>query len=374
MDVVTQCVLGAAAGQAFVGRRLPRTAWLAGLLGGYVPDADIFIKPAGDPMGGLLWHRFFTHGVGFIPAGALIASLPFLLTRTGRSAWGWAYLAALAGIMTHAPLDACTSFGTCLWWPFTDKRVSWDLVGIIDPLVTLPLLMAVVWSVVLSWRGRHDLERPVPFAQKPTRWRSVALAGFVWAWVYIFVIGGVANARARSAVESLAAARGHADVEGLRAMPQPASLLLWRSVYIHDGQVYSDAVHVLPFRSARVIPGVPQPLLTLERALERAGPITPVQRGAVEGFYWFTDGYVSSDPANPGVLGDMRYGIDPQRFSSMWGLRLPQPGEPDGGLLFGSLGSRGDRTTLLLDQLLLRDARWTPLSEAVRSLEIERLR
>ncbi|HZW06758.1 MAG TPA: metal-dependent hydrolase, partial [Phycisphaerales bacterium] len=333
MDVVTQCVLGASAAQTFLGRRLPRSAWLAGLLGGYVPDADIFIRPAGDPMGGLLWHRHFTHGVGFMPVGAAIAVLPFLLFPAGRRALGWLYLAALAGIATHAPLDACTSFGTCLWWPFSSARVSWDLIGIIDPLVTLPLLVTVAWSAVISWRRRHDLERPAPLAERPTRWRTVAGAGFVWAWFYIFAVGGVMHARAAGAAEELARARGHDGAHGLRAMPQPASLLLWRTVYIHDGKVWSDAAHTLPLRPVRVIAGEPQPLLTESAAMARAAALSDRTRGAVAGYYWFTDGYVSPSPDDPSFLGDMRYGIDPQRFSAMWGLRLPAPTEPDDLLL-----------------------------------------
>lgn len=368
MDVITQCVLGASAGQAFVGRRLPRSAWLAGAIGGYLPDADIFIRPAGDPLGGLLWHRHFTHGVGFIPVGALIASLPFVLFASGRRSYGWVYLAALLGIATHGPLDSCTSYGTCLWWPFSTERVSWDLVGIIDPLVTLPLLVTVVWSVVLTWRRRHDLERPAPLAHRPTRWRTVGLCGFAWAWVYILIIGGLMNAWATSSVRELARVRGHVSMEGLRAMPQPASLLLWRSVYIYDGRVWSDAVHTLPLSGARVITGNPSPLVSVGALLSGAGSLSDVQRRAVEGFFWFTDGYVSADPERPSFLGDMRYGIDPQRFSCMWGLRVPVAGEPDAEPLFGRPTSRGDRLGLLWDQLILRDPRWERLDEATARL------
>lgn len=364
MDVITQCVLGASAGQAFLGRRLPRSAWLAGALGGYVPDADIFIRPAGDPLGGWLWHRHFTHGVGFIPVGAFIATLPFLLFPAGRRAFGWIYLAALAGIATHAPLDACTSFGTCLWWPFSEARVSWDLVGIIDPLVTLPLIVTVAWSAMLSWRRRHDLERPAPLAERPTRWRKVALLGFVWAWAYIVIGGGLMNARAASAVRELARLRGHDNIERLRVMPQPLTLLLWRSVYVHEGRVWSDAEHTLPFRAVRVIPGDSHALVSIDEALARAGAISEVQRRAVRGFFWFADDYISADPENPLFLGDMRYGVDPQRFSCMWGVRVPRVGEPDSTPLMSRPGSRVDRTDLLWDQLTLRDPRWVSVKDA----------
>jgi hypothetical protein len=135
-------------------------------------------------------------------------------------------------------------------------------------------------------------------------------------------------------------------------------------VYIHDGMIWSDAVHTLPLRAVQVIPGGPQPLLTLEGAVARAGAISEAQRRAVAGFYWFTDGYVSVDPQQPAFLGDMRYGVDPQRFSCMWGLTLPTPGGDDTLLLFGRPTSRANRASVLWDQLILRDPRWVGVDEA----------
>ena len=37
------------------------------------------------------------------------------------------------GILTHGFLDACTSYGTSLFWPFSSTRVSWNVISIVDP-------------------------------------------------------------------------------------------------------------------------------------------------------------------------------------------------------------------------------------------------
>lgn len=365
MDVITQCVLGASAGQAMLGRKLPRSAWLAGLLGGFLPDADVFIKPAGDPLGGLLWHRHFTHGVGFIPVGALIAVIPFLFFASGRRAFGPLYLAALAGIATHGVLDACTSYGTVLWWPISERRVSLDLIGIIDPLVTLPLLVTVVWSVWLSWCARHDLRHPAPLRASPTRWRTVALVGFLWAWGYIFLIGGLMHWRASNAQAALAAQRGHAErVERPRVMPQPLTLALWRSVYIVDGEVWSDSIRTVPWRESQAIKGRPLPLLTAAQAAAIEPAMSPQMRRAIEGFFWFTDGYVSADPSDPCFLGDMRYGVDPSAFSTMWGVRVVDSFVPGSPSVFTSGGGRADRSAVLWRQLIGSDPRLAPVEHA----------
>jgi membrane-bound metal-dependent hydrolase YbcI (DUF457 family) len=61
-----------------------------------------------------------------------------------------AYLgAATAGYATHGLLDASTTYGTLFFWPFTDMRVAWNAISIVDPLFTLVLLLGVALAV---WR------------------------------------------------------------------------------------------------------------------------------------------------------------------------------------------------------------------------------
>ena len=47
------------------------------------------------------------------------------------------------GYATHGLLDSCTSYGTQLFWPFSDVRVAWDTMSIVDPLFTVPY-----WSLL----------------------------------------------------------------------------------------------------------------------------------------------------------------------------------------------------------------------------------
>lgn len=346
MDVITQAIFGAAAGQAALGRRLPRSAWLAGALGGYLPDADIFIAFPNDSLSTWLIHRHFTHGVGFLPVGALIAILPLLLFPAGRrNAWPL-FLAALAGICTHGVLDACTSFGTTLYWPFSEKRVSWDLVAIIDPLVSLPLLALVIWSIVRGWRG------PRPGT------RRLAAVGLAWCVAYIGVLGWVQRSRALDVQRQLAAERGH-GVERSRVLMAPGQNILFRSVYEHDGMVWADTIRVPWFGPATAWRGGSTPRLTPGRPPLDALP-EQVTRDVAR-FDAFTQGWTVRHPDDPALLTDARYGVTPDSFVALWSLRVPEPGSAGRVELVRNMGLAQRRAAELLDAIRGRDPRLMPV-------------
>lgn len=353
MDVVTQVVFGAAAGQAAAGHRLPRSAWLIGAVAGYVPDADVFLQPASDPLGGWLWHRWFTHGVGFVPLGALIAAGPFVLAPSLRRHVWWVLLAALAGIATHAPLDTATSFGTALLWPFSDARLGWDRVGIIDPLVTFPMMALIAVSVWRTWRGRAFLaggEVTEGSVRRSRRWHvGPAAAALAWAVVYIGGAGTWQRSRALDAQAALAASRGHTITPGrARAMPQPLALLVWRTVYEHQGRVYTDIVRVPFVGPVRVIPGQGFDLTSAEELISQSG-LTGVHAEAVRGFAEFADGYLAPSPEDSRIIGDMRYATDLREFRPLWGLRMPMA--PGGAVAMYRPGF-GDRNIDAMWQML----------------------
>lgn len=300
---MTQGVIGAAAGQVAGGRSLGRQAALVGGLAGLLPDADVLIRSATDPLLALEQHRGFTHALAVIPLGAAIAAAPFLLRRSERAKAGAIYAAALAGWATHGPLDALTSYGTQLLWPFSDARIAWNLVSIIDPLITLPLLLGVVLAAVLR--------RPRPAA--------LALAWTV-AWIGV---GGYQHARAASAQQALALSRGH-EVVRARVDPTLANVVVWRSLYrTPDGGLHADALRVpLLGGAVTVRQGESGRALLPEElaALPAAAPAAVARAARV--WFWFSDGWVGRVPGEGIVLADHRYAADPAGLSPLWALTL----------------------------------------------------
>ena len=53
-------------------------------------------------------------------------------------------LGHILALLTHPLLDAHTAYGTQLLWPLEPPPVMWATLFIIDPLFTLPLLVAVI--------------------------------------------------------------------------------------------------------------------------------------------------------------------------------------------------------------------------------------
>lgn len=158
MDLVTQAALGAAVGEATLGRKVGNKAVLWGTVAGLIPDGDVLVGKLYDPVTANLIHRGFSHSILFAVLGGLL--LGWLVNRLpghGRVDWrGWALLFFL-GLLTHPLLDCFTTWGTQLFWPLKE-RISLQSIFVIDPLYTLPLLITIIWLLFLrrdSRKRRH---------------------------------------------------------------------------------------------------------------------------------------------------------------------------------------------------------------------------
>ncbi|WP_052364975.1 metal-dependent hydrolase [Halotalea alkalilenta] len=167
MDSITQAVLGGSIGATVLGRRLGRRAVLLGMAIATLPDLDVMLD-AGDPIANYSEHRGITHSLLTLPPfAALCAVLAWWIgcrRSRGRDTppiplarWGWFFVLAL---VTHPLIDAFTTYGTQLLWPLAPPPTSWSSIAIIDPLYTLPLLVAVI---LVLCRGSRSL-RAAPIA------------------------------------------------------------------------------------------------------------------------------------------------------------------------------------------------------------------
>jgi inner membrane protein len=305
MDPLTQGLLGAAAAHAVFGRRLGTRALLIGGVAGVLPDADVFIRSAADPLLAVEVHRQFTHSLIFIPVGGALAALPWLVRRRNRAEWRTTFGAATAGYATHGLLDACTSFGTQLLWPFSDLRVAFHAVSVIDPLFTLVLLIGVIAAAM-----RHS-RAPV----------AVALV-LCLTWL---AGGAVQRSRAMNVQERLAASRGHAVSRG-EVFPTMGNNLVWRSLYLSGETIHADRIRVPWFGNGAVAPGPSTPLTDeddLAPAARRSARIVHDFRR----LRWFSNGWVARDPADPSMVGDARYSMRRDAYEPVWGVRF-HPGRP----------------------------------------------
>ena len=130
MDPFTHGLTGIIAGQAAARHRTIRQASLAGLIGGMLPDADVFLHIPNDPLFNLLIHRHFTHSLIFIPLGGFIAALAAWLLMKRRPGFTWVYLfatldtaPAVSWMLAQATGLTCTGPSPALVWPGTPLRL-----------------------------------------------------------------------------------------------------------------------------------------------------------------------------------------------------------------------------------------------------------
>ena len=145
MDSLTQIILGAAVGEAVLGKKIGNKAMLYGAIAGTIPDLDIFSSHFTDTVSALEIHRGFTHSiffsVFFAPVfGWLISKYE---THKNFKDWFWLFFWAF---FTHSLLDAHTTWGTQLFWPF-DIRLAFKTIFVIDPLYTLPFLVFLILTM-----------------------------------------------------------------------------------------------------------------------------------------------------------------------------------------------------------------------------------
>ena len=153
MDSLTQIILGAAVGEAVLGRKIGNKAMLYGAIAGTIPDLDVISSFFTDTVTALEIHRGFTHSIFFSVLFAPIFA--FIITRYDRykniKDWSWLFFWVF---ITHPILDAQTTWGTQLFWPL-DIRLAFKNVFVIDPLYTLPFLV----FLILAMRQKKEAKK-----------------------------------------------------------------------------------------------------------------------------------------------------------------------------------------------------------------------
>ena len=310
MDPISQAALGAVAPQATAGKSVRESLGLLrigliGALAGMAPDLDVLIKSSTDPLLQLEYHRQFTHSLIFIPFGAALCALVFWFFLRQHMSYKQIWLISLLGYGTHGLLDACTTYGTLLLWPFSDARIAWNTISVVDPLFTLPLLFLVVVAALR---------------------KSAFAARFGAAWVVFYLcLGGIQEERAAAAAKTLAEQREHVGPL-VSAKPSFGNLLLWKTIYEYEGEFWVDAVRA--GSNLTVIEGEKVARLNLEQQfpwLDKASQ----QAKDVERFRWFSSDYLAVDKQDPLLIVDMRYSHLPNEVKGLWGIRLDPKAAPD---------------------------------------------
>lgn len=152
MDSLTHIALGAVIGEVVAGKSLGRKAMLIGAAAQSLPDIDFVFGFFNTPVEDLLAHRGITHSFLFGILATL--GLAYLMKRLIRSEDGFTVTHWMiflgTEILMHLTLDSLNSYGTGLFEPFTNHRISFNVIFVADPLFTIWSLVATLMLVIMK--------------------------------------------------------------------------------------------------------------------------------------------------------------------------------------------------------------------------------
>lgn len=301
MDSVTQIALGAAVGEAVMGRKVGNRAILWGAIAGTLPDLDVFI-PLEDVVKEFTYHRAASHSLFVL---ALVTPLMVWLinrihSRHREHTRRWALMIYLV-FATHVLLDSFTAYGTQIFWPFFKTPMTWSTIFIIDPLYTIPLLVGMIAALVMT--------RETP------RGHRINHAGLVVSTLYLswtLIAKFIVQNNIQDALD-----KQNISYKGVFTVPTPFNSLLWRAVVRDHSGYYEGYYSVLDehndikfsyYRSD-------------EQLLAGLEEHWPVQR-----LKWFSKGfYAVNREQNDIVISDLRMGMQPNYVFSFKVAEISNP-------------------------------------------------
>lgn len=166
MDTLTHTLLGAAIGEAILGKKIGRKAMFYGALISNLPDIDVlgilFLSDSQQ----LLFHRGITHSFFFVVLISILLGWLFK-RRFGENQinwmnWTWLFIITL---LSHLLLDSLTCYGIGLFEPFYSEKISFNTIFVADPFYTLPLFIGVLFPFIEK-----------KSADKIQKWNTIGLA------------------------------------------------------------------------------------------------------------------------------------------------------------------------------------------------------
>ena len=223
MDSITQATLGAAIGQALLGKKIGGKAAVLGAIVATIPDLDVVLLPLYDSLQRISIHRGFSHSILFSVLGALL--LTYILTRikwTKHLSVKRLFIFNWLALFTHILLDAFTAYGTQMFLPFSDYRVSFDSIKIVDPVYTIPLIVGLGITVY------HQLNNK--------KWSRAKHIGLVVSSVYLLFTLVNKQFVANSIQSELVA--NHITYDEMKTIPVGVGNINWYGVAKNKDTLY----------------------------------------------------------------------------------------------------------------------------------------
>ncbi len=346
MDSLTQMVLGAAVGEATLGKKVGNRAMMWGAVAGTLPDLDVIANFFMTPINALAFHRGITHAAIVSLIGALILGwLVHRLYKYEKHKWvaasSWfitglllsgsiffsggisieksifsILLLALLGyfiykryqrpeyntdidattgdwqrlfwwsLITHPILDCFTTYGTQILLPFTDKRVAFDNIAVADPLYTLPLIFGLLLAIR---RPANDKLRSA------FNWWGIGISS-------VYMMFTLANKQYVNHIFTDSLQKQGIEYERFMTTPTILNNILWSGVAESDSVYYFGQYSLFDSKKEFILQKIAKNHDLVKQPLESDNTLKKLK--------WFSNGYFSVKIPEPGKLYwfDLRFG------------------------------------------------------------------
>jgi inner membrane protein len=363
MDSLTQIALGAAMGEAVLGKKVGNRAMLWGAIGGTLPDFDVLANFFMDDMSALAFHRGITHsflfaftspflfgwltykfyqsgiyknkyykwfafilwsllligiglGINFmvytiggqinasvivgavIVCGLIIYTLqknylqrPLEEVQANYKDWVLVFFWA---IFTHPILDSFTTFGTQLFYPFSDYRVAFNNISVVDPIYTIPLIICLVMAGRLVQNSHNRML---------WNWTGIALSSAYMVFTFWH------KSQVNEIFEKTLAEK---QIQYSRYMTAPTILnnILWQAIAQGDSMYYHGLYSFNDDKKTM------EPFTALKKNHQLLDGHQSDR--SVKILDWFSNGYYNVIERDNGTLqlNDLRYGTSNGKFGN----------------------------------------------------------
>ena len=313
MDSLTQIVLGAACGEVALGKKIGNKAMLFGAIGGTIPDLDVFIGAwfYGNEIDEMAFHRGFMHSIVFALFVPLILGpiVHWLYNRgkrlytTTQKDWIWLFFLS---IFTHPILDSFTPYGTQLFLPFSNYRVAFNNISVVDIFYTIPFLLCLIIAM---------------FFRRKSRWRKQ----FTWAGIYIssfYMLLTLGNKIYINSVYKDSLQVNNIDFERFQTQPTIFNNVLWYGIAETKSDFYVGFYSLFDEASG----------VTSWQKLPKNHHFISLNNKDMQTLSWFSNGYYNLIPLEERDTfryNDLRYPLfnedDPN--SSVFSFTIKKEGE-----------------------------------------------
>jgi len=204
-------------------------------------------------------------------------------TEASHRDWSWLFF---WGLFTHPLLDCFTSYGTQIFQPFSDYRVSFSTVAVADPAYTVPFLICVV---IASYLARGSRLRSV------INWVGIGFSCLYLLWT-------VRNKVVITKIFENSLTRNQIQFDRTFVSPTILNNILWQAVAESDDKYYYG---LYSLRDSK-------PEIQIDSLYKH-----PKRRAVLEKYKdfptltWFSDNYYTIDSVAPDQykMNDLRFGV-----------------------------------------------------------------